>query len=150
MFNNDATVCFDQIMVSLAMIAAFQLGMPRPVARMHSSALLHMKYFVKTAHGISKEFYWVRQWYLLYGTGQGSGASGAVWLSIMVCLLTALTVMALIAMTFTDPWGDVFEERNADSFVNDMSLGCNDAHLEKAMPFAELIAKGQECAQIWE
>jgi hypothetical protein len=137
-------------MVSLAMIAAFRLGMPRPVAWMHSSALLHMKYFVKTAHGISEEFYRVRQWYLLYGTGQGSGASAAVWLSIVVCLLTALTVMAPIAMTFADPWGDVFEERNADSFVDDMSLGCNDAHLEKAMPFAELIAKGQECAQIWE
>jgi hypothetical protein len=59
MFNNDATGCFDQIMVSLAMIAAFRLGMPRPVAWMHSSALLHMKYFVKTAHGISEEFYWV-------------------------------------------------------------------------------------------
>jgi Na+-driven multidrug efflux pump len=83
-----------------------------------------MKYFVKTTHGISEEFYRVGQWYLLYGTGQGSGASAAVWLSIVVCLLTALTVMALIAMTFADPWGDVFEERNADSFVDDTSLGC--------------------------
>ena len=43
-------------------------------------------------------------------------------------------------MTFADPWGDIFEERNADSFVDDTSNGCNDAHLETAMPFAELIA----------
>jgi hypothetical protein len=35
-------------------------------------------------------------------------------MSIVVCLLTTLTVMAPIAMTFADPWGDVFEERNAE------------------------------------
>ncbi len=71
MFNNDATGCFDRIMVSLAMIAAFQLGMPRPVARMHSSALLHMKYFVKTTHGISEEvssvWYKTRKWSICSG-----------------------------------------------------------------------------------
>jgi hypothetical protein len=31
-----------------------------------------------------------------------------------------------------------------------MLNGCNDAHLETAMPFEELIAHGQACAQIWE
>ena len=75
MFDNDATGCFDRIIVALAMIAALRLGMPRSAARMHSSALLHMKYFVKTAHGISEAYYRVLRDYLLYGTGQGSGAS---------------------------------------------------------------------------
>jgi hypothetical protein len=28
MFDNDATGCFDRIIVALAMIAAFRLGMP--------------------------------------------------------------------------------------------------------------------------
>jgi hypothetical protein len=44
MIDNDATGCFDWIIILLAMIATFQLGMPRLVARMHSSALLLMKY----------------------------------------------------------------------------------------------------------
>jgi hypothetical protein len=44
----------------------------------------------------------------------------------------------------------MFDERNVDSFVDDTSNGCNDAHLEMAMPFTELIAHGQACAQIWE
>jgi hypothetical protein len=65
-------------------------------------------------------------------------------------MLTALTALAPITMSFADPWGDLFEERNADSFVNDMSNGCNGAHLETAMPFADLIAHGQAWAQIWE
>jgi hypothetical protein len=54
-------------------------------------------------------------------------------------------------MLFLDPWGDIVKEHNADSFVDDTSLGCNhDAHLETAMPFPQLIAKGQECAQAWD
>ncbi len=67
--------------------------------------------------------------------GHGSSASPSVWLSIVVVLLTALTILAPIAMPFIDPWGDIFEVRNANSFV---------------MPFKELIAQGQACAQIWE
>jgi hypothetical protein len=49
---------------------------------MHSSVLLHMQYFVKTAHGILEAFYRVVQdW-----TGQGSGASPSVWL-LWFCLM---------------------------------------------------------------
>jgi hypothetical protein len=150
MFDNDATGCFDHIIVSLAMIAALQLGMPRPAARLHSSVLLNMKYYVKMAHGISNEYYKGTRDYLLYGTGQGSGASPSVWRSLMVVRLTTFTILALLSMSFADPWGNIFEERNADSFVDDTSNGCNDAHLETAMPFEELIAHGQACAQIWE
>jgi hypothetical protein len=113
------------------MIAALRLGMPRPAAQMHSLVLLHMKYFIKTAHGISDSFYHVVQDYLLYGTGQGSGASPLVWLSLVVILLTALMVLAPLAMSFVDPWEDIHEERNADSFVDDTSNGCNDAHLDE-------------------
>jgi hypothetical protein len=43
----------------VVMIAALRLGMPRPAARMHLSVLLHMKYFIKMAHGISDSFYCV-------------------------------------------------------------------------------------------
>jgi hypothetical protein len=150
MFDNDATGCFDRIIVSLAMIAALRLGMPCPAAQMHSSIVLHMKYFIKMAHGISDSFYCVLQDYLPYGTGQGSGASPSVWLSLVVILLTALAVLAPLAMSFVDPWEDIHEERNADSFVDDTSNGCNDAHLGEPMPYAELIATAQAGAQIWE
>jgi hypothetical protein len=132
------------------MIAALRLGMPRPAARMHSLVLLHMKYFIKMAHGISDSFYCVLRDYLLFGTGQGSGASPSVWLSLVVILLTALMVIAPLAMSFVDPWEDIHEERNADSFVDDTSNGCNDAHLDEPMPYAELIAMAQVGAQIWE
>jgi hypothetical protein len=73
-------------------------------------------------------------------TGQGSGASPSVWLSLVVILLTALTVLAPLAMSFVDPWEDIHEEQNADSFLDDTLNGCNDAHLDEPMPYVELIA----------
>jgi hypothetical protein len=53
-------------------------------------------------------------------------------------------------MSFADPWEDIFEERNADSFVDDTSNGCNDGLQQEAIPYTELIAKAQVMAQIWE
>jgi hypothetical protein len=53
-------------------------------------------------------------------------------------------------MSLVDPWEDIHEEQNADSFVDDTSNGCNDAHLDEPMPYAKLIAMAQAGAQIWE
>jgi hypothetical protein len=110
-----------------------------------------MKYLVKTAHGISNEFYQVgalrlspvwngtRKWCISFSMA----LTGVV-------MLTTLTILAPLSKSFADPWGDILEERNADSFVDDTSNECNDAHLEMAMAFEELIAHAQACAQIWE
>ena len=57
MFDNDASGCFDRIIVALATIAALQLAFPRTAAQMHAKVLIGMKYFVKMAHGISEAFY---------------------------------------------------------------------------------------------
>jgi hypothetical protein len=73
-----------------------------------------------------------------------------VWLSLVIVLLKSLTILAPLAMLFVDPWEDIFEEQNADSFVDDTSNGCNDGHQEEAMPYKEMIAKAQVMAQIWE
>jgi hypothetical protein len=56
-FDNDASGCYDRIIVALGMIAALHLRMPRGAIRMHARALANMKYFVKTAHGILEAFY---------------------------------------------------------------------------------------------
>jgi hypothetical protein len=78
MFDNDPTECFDQIMVSIATIAALQLAFPCPAALMYSSALKCMMHFEKTAHGISEAFYKVTKQYLLFRTGQVSSALPAI------------------------------------------------------------------------
>jgi hypothetical protein len=109
-FDNDASGCYDRIIVALGMIAALHLRMPCGAVRMHAKVLANMKYYVKTAHGISYAFYRAVKEFLLFGTGQGSGASPSVWLTLVVCLLFALTALATVAMAFADPWQELYDE----------------------------------------
>jgi len=82
---------------------------------------------------------------------KGSGASPAVWLTISVILLLALTALASVSMKFMDPWHDIFDEGNADAYVDDSANGASDAHQEEAMMLLTKILRHlQHKAQIWE
>ena len=89
-FDNDASACYDRIIVALAMLAARRCGMPPNVVRLHSEALQFMKYTVKTMYGVSESNYHGTIFEPLFGTGQGSGASPSAWLSLVVLLLQTL------------------------------------------------------------
>jgi hypothetical protein len=86
-FDNDASACYDRIIVALGMLAAQRCGMPKHAIRLHADALKFMKYTVKTAYGVSESNYSGTPFAPLFGTGQGSGASPAIWLSLVVLLL---------------------------------------------------------------
>ncbi len=89
-FDNDAKSCYDRIINSLAMLAAQRLGMPASAIATHSGVLKAMQYKIKTSFGVSDFFIQSMSGAFLFGTGQGSGASPAVWLSISIILLSAL------------------------------------------------------------
>ena len=55
--DNDATGCYDRIIVSLGMLACRRLGMPAPAIRCQADALLFMRYAVKHLYGISETQY---------------------------------------------------------------------------------------------
>ena len=76
-FDNDASACFDRIIIVLAMLAARRCGMPDQAIQTHAEALLFMRYTVKTVHGDSEDSYQGTPFEPLFGTGQGSGASPA-------------------------------------------------------------------------
>jgi hypothetical protein len=52
-FENDASACYDRILVHLGMLAAQRCGMPTNAVKVHADTLRDMKYRVKTVHGIS-------------------------------------------------------------------------------------------------
>jgi len=145
-FDNDASGCYDRIIVALGMIAALRLNLPKSGAKMHAGTLKRMKYYVKTKHGISEAFYKATSRYRLFGTGQGSGASPAVWLTISIVLLSALTALVSVSKKFMDPWHDIFDERNADAYVDNWVNGASDAHLEEAMMLTEILGHLQHNA----
>ena len=106
-FDNDASACFDRIIVALAMMAAQRCGMPTNALMTHAAALEFMQYTVKTVYGISEDSYQGTEFEPLFGTGQGSGASPAALLTLVVLLLNTLEKVGLIGYGFgppTEPW----------------------------------------------
>ena len=97
--------------------------MPENAIRTHAEALQFMKYTVKTIHGISEETYEGTPFEPLFGTGQGSGASPAVWLTLVVILLNTLDRIIPERTQFTSPNGTLTSSRLVDAFVDDTSLG---------------------------
>jgi hypothetical protein len=89
-FENDASACYDRILVHLGMLAAHRCGMPTNAVQIHADTLERMQYKVKTAFGISTNHYSSDHGEPLFGTGQGSGASPAVWLTLVVILMNTL------------------------------------------------------------
>ena len=126
-FDNDASACYDRIIVALGMLAARRCGMPDNAIRIHSEALQFMKYTVKTAYGVSDNNYQGTPFEPLFGTGQGSGASPSVWLTLVVILLNTLDRLVPDRINFVPLRGDRTHQRLVDAFVDDTSLGFTSA-----------------------
>ena len=139
-FENDAESCYDRILVNIAMLSARILGVPTGAILAHSETVRLMKYNIKTIYGTSEARYQgTDQEQLLAGTGQGSRASPAVWLSICITLVLAYTKHAPRGMKYSDPTGMVISERYADAFVDDTSLGFNDDPKERMNIIATML-----------
>ena len=146
-FDNDASACYDRIIVALGMLAARRCGMPDEAVKTHADCLRLMKYAVKTVHGISEHNYKGTPFEPLFGTGQGSGASPAVWLSLVVILMNTLDRLIPERMTFKSPDSTMQHSRLIDAFVDDTSLGYTDAGF---LTLETMISKLTHMAQTWE
>ena len=144
-FDNNASACYDRIIINLAMLAARRCGMPTHAVQMHADALQFMRYAVKTVYGISESNYMGTIFEPLFGTGQGSGASPAAWLTLMIVLMQTLDRLVPERMRFTSPTHE--HSRLMDAFVDDTALGFTDSVI---MSCPEMIQRLGEISQIWE
>jgi hypothetical protein len=149
-FDNDAKSCYDRIINGLAMLAARRLGMPTTTIATHAGVLSQMKYTVKTTFGISDAFIASSGSSVLYGTGQGSGASLAIWLTLSTILLSSLQALTIRGMVFQNPSGSIQAERHSDSFVDDTQNGINDAFLPTPWTLPELHSNLSHMSHSWE
>ena len=84
----------------------------------------------------------------LFGTGQGSGASPSVWLTLVVILLQTLDCLVPDRINFSSPSGSLIHSRLSDAFVNDTYFGfMSDSDTAS---FESLVNRLQTIAQKWE
>jgi hypothetical protein len=122
-FDKDALACYDRIIVALGMLAARRCGLPENSIKTHATCLEQMKYSVKTAYSISQDTYQGTPHSPLFGTGQGSGASPAVWLTLVVTLMNTLDRLITPRMQFFSSDSTTCHSRLIDAFVDDTSVG---------------------------
>ena len=146
-FDNDASACYDRIIVALAMLAARRCGMPKNAVRLHADALKFMKYTIKTIYGVSEGNYHGTVFAPLFGTGQGSGASPSAWLSLVVLLLQTLDRLVPDRINFDPISGARPHARIADAFVDDTNVGFTSSD---ESTYEDIIARLQHIAQTWE
>jgi hypothetical protein len=63
----------------------------------------------------------------LFGTGQGSGASPAAWLSLVVLIMNTMDRIVSERVRFESPDSVMKHTRLIDAFVDDTSLSFTDA-----------------------
>ncbi|KAI2509566.1 hypothetical protein MHU86_4827 [Fragilaria crotonensis] len=122
-------------------------GMPINAVRSHAQSLELMRYMVKTVYGVSEKSYTGTPFAPLFGTGQGSGASPAVWLTLVVILLNTLERVSPLRMSFRSSDGVNMHSRLVDAFVDDTALGFTD---NGSLSFDELVTRLEDLAQTWE
>ena len=150
--DNDATGCYDRIVTSVGMMACRRLGMTPHATKCHAATLFNMKYAVKHAYGVSDDHYGSTELEPLFGTGQGSGASPAIWLGVAVILLNALDRISheddIPGLSFSDPWNELNECWRVGAFVDDTNQGVMDPAGLRTKD--ELIETLRQAGQTWE
>jgi exonuclease III len=147
-FHNDATSCYDRIIISLANLVARRFGMPEEIAKLHGTTLEQMRYYVSTALGISKDSYSHSDESPVYGTGQGSCSSPSIWLQICSILFDCHNQRSYGA-NYSTPDGSVTFKTSMTGFVDDTKGQVNDQTSPYPVPLQQLIARMQADAQLW-
>jgi hypothetical protein len=146
--NNDAKSCYDRIIKSLAMIACIGVGLPLLAAAMHNKTHHGMVHAIKTRHGTLRPYSGTDA-HPLEGTGQGSGASPAIWLLYSSSLLNAFRQFTP-GMQVTSPFETLLVTILVIFYVDDGMLGVNDALEHEAAPLLPLLQQAEDATQTWE
>jgi hypothetical protein len=114
------------------MIACIAMGLPLLAAAMHNKTHHGMQHRIKTKHGTLRPYAGTGD-DALEGTGQGSGASPAIWLLYSVSLLQAFQQFTP-GMTVSRPFESLLVTILAIFYVDDGMPGISDTQEKTASP----------------
>eukprot|EP00957_Ditylum_brightwellii_P092225 7020948-Ditylum_brightwellii.AAC.1 len=81
-FDNDAASCYDRMLPNISSLVVRKKGLHKNVTFVHAQMLEQAKYRLKTALGVSKEFYQHCKTFPIYSSGKGATNSPGIWLTI--------------------------------------------------------------------
>ena len=147
--NYDATSCYDRIVPNLAMLVSRKFGVPKTVTQSNANTLEQAEYRVRTDLGLAPDGYSHTEEHPIYGTGQGSANSPAIWLFLSAALYTCYDEMATAAK-YCKP--DRTNECSVGmvGFVDDNGNPTNDfLDVENPETWRKVLDLTQKNAQAW-
>jgi len=144
---NDATSCYDRILLMVAYLTMRNFGIPECAAQSSIETIFEMEHFVRTSYGDSKTSYGGPGWEVRpHGSGQGNGWAPAIWAGISSLLLKAMRDKGY-GTRITSPISRVFLHMAGYSFVDDTDI------IETSFPnesWESLFERTQKGLELWE
>jgi hypothetical protein len=141
-FYNDATSCYDRILVPLASgVINRKYGLDRRIVAIHAKTLQQAEFRLKTTTGVSDISYHHCPNFPIHGTGQGSGNSPSIWLFISSTLFDVHASQSYGA-TFISPDGLTKLRLSMVGFADDSTGSCSNFR-----PTHKLLCN--RCADSW-
>ena len=147
-FDNDATSCYDRIIVALASLINWKYGLHQRVVALHANTLQQAQFHLRTINGISDQSYSHSIQFPIYGSGQGSGNSPAIWLFISSTLCDVHNQISYGA-SFTTPQGTDTVKLSMVAFVDDSTGTYNDFRPQSEPNINEMLPHAQHDCQTW-
>ena len=147
--NYDATACYDRIIPNLGMLASQKYGVSPMVTKVNASTLQKAEYKVRTELGLASTGYHHEQDYPIYGTGQGSANSPAIWCFLSSTLFDCYDQRVHPAI-YASPSRETVVALGMLGFVDDCN-GQSNLFMEDGSQATvdKIIANTKENAQHW-
>ncbi|KAI2503535.1 hypothetical protein MHU86_10917 [Fragilaria crotonensis] len=149
LINYDALACFDRMIQNAAMIVSRKFGVPLPVTQANAVTLERAEFRVRTELGLAPNGYVHSDSKPIYGTGQGSANSPAIWCFLSSCLMDAYDTTATPAVYYS-PDESTSASLGLVAFVDD----CNGQANNFLAPgsdetLRDILVRTQKNAQLW-
>ena len=144
-FDNDATACYDRILMAIASLSGRKYGIHKNVIFVHAKTLEEAEFKLKISTKVSNTSYKHCIKFPIHGTGQGSSNSPMIWCFIS-CILFDSHEEQAHGILFETPDQELVVKMTLVGFVDDStsSTGANDSDT-----LQDLIRKMKEDAQLW-
>ena len=147
--NYDAAACYDRIIPSVGMLVSRKFGVPKQVTTMNAATLENAEYRIRTDLGLANTGYSHSASHPIYGTGQGSANSPAIWCFLSSALFDGYDTVAEQAM-YSSAYGEVHQRLGLIGFVDDCNGQTNQFPYPVTMDTVpQLLTQAQSNAQHW-
>ena len=163
-FDNDASSCYDRIVTRFALLCCRAHGVPEGPCKMTAEVLDNVIHKIKTAYGISDDFYNNSPDSPIHGVGQGSQDGPGLWgVSSSVTFRAAdrlSTGLTCVNPCYDIPHRQISHSRKQDGFIDDVTGWFNRMLQELRLRYPNItvpqfsvsdLAEGmQNDAMIWQ